>query len=163
MKTERLEFLADINRYTQRYAEWIGRQCREKSIKAVAEETNLGWDSVKDLDKLYMAKQLEAHPIEPPKRIGIDELAIGRGHSYRILIHDLDRKRPIWFGDDRGRSREAIDAYFQSLSDSVQNSAESDRLISAQSDRSVSAESDRSISPESDRFRYGPVRLTQSA
>lgn len=45
----------------------------------------------------------------------------------------------------------------------VQNSAESDRLISAQSDRSVSAESDRSISPESDRFRYGPVRLTQSA
>ena len=117
VKTERLEFLADINRYTQRYAEWIGRQCREKSIKAVAEETNLGWDSVKDLDKLYMAKQLEAHPIEPPKRIGIDELAIGRGHSYRILIHDLDRKRPIWFGDDRGRSREAIDAYFQSLSD----------------------------------------------
>ena len=45
----------------------------------------------------------------------------------------------------------------------MQNSAESDRLISAQSDRSVSAESDRSISPESDRFRYGPVRLTQSA
>jgi len=117
VKTERLSFLADINRYTDRYADWIGRQCREKSVKAVSEETGLLWDTVKDLDKLYMNKQLAAHPVQAPKRLGIDEIAIGKGHSYRIIVHDLDRRRPIWVGDDRGRTREAIDAYFQSLSD----------------------------------------------
>jgi hypothetical protein len=86
-------------------------------VKAVSEETGLLWDTVKDLDKLYMNKQLAANPVQAPKRLGIDEISIGKGHSYRIIVHDLDRKRPIWVGDDRGRSREAIDAYFQSLSD----------------------------------------------
>ena len=52
VRTEKLSFLADVNRYTERYAEWVGRQCREKSVKAVAEETGLGWDTVKDLDKI---------------------------------------------------------------------------------------------------------------
>jgi hypothetical protein len=28
--------------------------CREKSVKAVSEETGLLWDTVKDLDKLYI-------------------------------------------------------------------------------------------------------------
>lgn len=67
----------------------------------------------------------------------------------------------IWVGIDV--SKRHLDAVWVVDGKRVQNSAESDRLISAQSDRSVSAESDRSISPESDRFRYGPVRLTQSA
>jgi len=105
-----------VNRYTERYAEWIGRQCREKSVKAVSLETGLGWDTVKDLDKVYMRRQLERYPVEPPRVIGIDELSIGEGQTYRILIHDLEKRRPIWKGDERGRKKEGIDAFFQSLS-----------------------------------------------
>ena len=115
VRTERLSFLADVNRYTDRYAEWVGRQCREKSVKAVAEETGLGWDTVKDLDIIYMRKQLKLNPVEPPRVIGIDELAIGQGHSYRVVVHDLERRRPIWFGDERGRTQEVIDSYYQGI------------------------------------------------
>lgn len=115
VRTERISFLADINRYTDRYAEWIGRQCREKSVKAVSEETGLGWDTVKDLDMIYMKKQLAQYPAAPPRVLGIDELAVGRGQSYRILIHDLESRRPIWMGDERGRKKEGIDAYYLGL------------------------------------------------
>jgi len=115
VRTERLTFLADINRYTERYAEWIGRQCREKSVKAVSEDTGLDWDTVKELDKAYMHRQLELHPAEAPRVLGIDELAVGPGHSYRILVHDLEKRRPLWMGDDRGRNKEGIDAFFQTL------------------------------------------------
>jgi hypothetical protein len=45
----------------------------------------------------------------------------------------------------------------------LQNSAESDRLVSEQSARSVSDESDRSIPAQSDRFWPSRVCLTQSA
>ena len=116
VRTEKLSFLADISRYTDRYADWIGRQCREKSIKAVSEETGLCWDTVKDLDKIYMKKQLAAYPAVSPRVIGIDELSIGTGQTYRIIIHDLEKRRPIWVGDERGRKKEGIDAYFNSLS-----------------------------------------------
>jgi len=115
VKTERFSFLTDIGRHTERYAEWIGRQCREKSVKAVAEETGLGWDVVKKLDKIYMEKQLKRFPPESPRVIGVDELAVGRGQTYRILVHDLIRRRPIWMGGDKGRTKEGIDAFYLGL------------------------------------------------
>jgi transposase len=38
-------------------------------------------------------------------RIGIDEISIKKRHTYRIVVSDLDRKRPIWFGgEDRSEA-----------------------------------------------------------
>src|SRR5215469_6650888 len=40
-----------------------------------------------------------------PKAIGIDEIAVRKGHNYRIVVSDLERKRPIWLGgDDRSEA-----------------------------------------------------------
>ena len=30
--------------------------------------------------------------------IGIDEISIRKGHTYRIVVSDLEKTRPIWFG-----------------------------------------------------------------
>jgi transposase len=35
-----------------------------------------------------------------PKAIGIDEISIRKGHTYRIVVSDLIRMRPIWFGGE---------------------------------------------------------------
>ena len=41
--------------------------------------------------------------------IGIDEIAIRKGHTYRIVVSDLERKRPIWFGGiDRSEASMAM-------------------------------------------------------
>jgi transposase len=32
--------------------------------------------------------------------IGIDEISIRKGHDYRIVVSDLVRGRPIWFGGE---------------------------------------------------------------
>jgi hypothetical protein len=38
--------------------------------------------------------------------IGVDEIAIGAGHSYRIVVSDLLLGRPVWFGGtDRSEAR----------------------------------------------------------
>ena len=31
-------------------------------------------------------------------QVPLDEISVGRGHSYRIVVSDLVRGRPIWFG-----------------------------------------------------------------
>ena len=46
-----------------------------------------------------------------PRVIGIDEIAIGKGHSYRIVVSDLERGRPIWFGGT-DRSEASLDEFF---------------------------------------------------
>ena len=98
VKRERLDFLADNPLYTKRFAHYVGRRCRSAAIKDIAEELKLDWDTVKTLEKQYMQAQLERAGAPGPKAIGIDEISVRKGHSYRIVVSDLVRRRPIWFG-----------------------------------------------------------------
>ena len=102
VKRERLDFLADNPRYTKRFAFYVGRRCRQGSIRDVAKELRLDWDTVKTLEKQYMQVQLARAGLPGPKAIGIDEISIRKGHTYRIVVSDLIRKRPIWFGGEDG-------------------------------------------------------------
>ena len=61
-----------------------------------------------------MREQLRRAGTPGPKVIGIDELSIGRGHNYRIIVSDLVRGRPIWFGGT-DRSEKSLDLFFQWL------------------------------------------------
>jgi transposase len=97
VKQETLSWLASSGRFTQRFEEHIGRQCREMSIARVAEFHRLSWDQVRRMEMAYMERLIFKHP--PSKRlraIGIDEVSIRKGHSYAIVVADLDQGRPIW-------------------------------------------------------------------
>jgi len=98
VKQERLDWLAANPHYTKRFALYVGRQCRSGSIKEVAEDLRLDWHAVKEMDKLYMREQLARTPDPRPDIIGIDEIAIRKGHVYRIVVSDVLREEPIWFG-----------------------------------------------------------------
>ena len=98
VKREPLDFLADNPLYTKRFAFYVGRRCRSATIKDVAQELHLDWHTVKRLEKQYMAAQLAKAGKPAPKAIGIDEISIRKGHTYRIVVSDLIRGRPIWFG-----------------------------------------------------------------
>lgn len=114
VKQERLNWLADHPFYTRRFAFFVGRRCRDSTVKAVAEELRLDWDTVKALDIQYMTEQLRRAGTPGPKVIGIDEMSIGRGHSYRIVVSDLIRRRAIWFGGT-GRTEADLDLFFKWL------------------------------------------------
>jgi transposase len=62
------------------------------------EDLRLDWHTVKTLDQQYMQAQLARAGRPGPQVIGIDEIAIRKGHTYRIVVSDLLRGRPIWFG-----------------------------------------------------------------
>ena len=74
----------------------------------VARELHLDWNTVKDLEKQYMREQLRRVGTPAPKVIGIDEISIRKGHTYRIVVSDLVRRRPIWFGG-QDRSEKSLD------------------------------------------------------
>jgi transposase len=42
---------------------------------------------------------------------GIDEVSIRKGHTYRIVVSDLERRRPIWFGG-QDRSEANLDLFY---------------------------------------------------
>ena len=111
VKRERLDFLADNPRYTKRFAFYVGKRCRSSTIKDIADELGLEWHTVKELEKQYMRAQLRRAGTPGPKVIGIDEVSIRKGHTYRIVVSDLVRRRPIWFGG-KDRSEASMDEFF---------------------------------------------------
>jgi len=95
---ERLAFLADNAHYTERFACYVGRRCRAATVQDVAKELHLDRHAVKDLEKQYMQAQLARVGSPGPEAIGIDGISIRKGQDYRIVVSDLIRRRPIWFG-----------------------------------------------------------------
>ena len=114
VKQERLAWISENPFYTKRFAFYVGRRCRTCTIQDIAKELALNWKTVKQLEKQYMQEQLRRIGTPGPSVIGIDEISIRKGHSYRIVVSDLIRRRPIWFGG-KDRSEESMDQFYQWL------------------------------------------------
>lgn len=114
MKQERFDFLADNPFYTKRFAFYVGKRCRTSTIKDVATELHLDWKTVKELEKQYLREQLRRAGKPRPKVIGIDEMSVRKGHTYRIVVSDLEQRQPIWFGGI-DRSEASMNLFYQWL------------------------------------------------
>ena len=111
VKQEQRTFVADNPLYTKRFALYVGRRCRASTIRDVAQDLRLDWHTVKALEQQYMREQLWRAGTPGPRVIGLDEVSLRRGHTYRIVVTDLIRKRAIWFGGT-DRSEASLDAFF---------------------------------------------------
>ncbi len=111
---EWLNWLADNTRYTKRFAMEVGECCRDATNKAVARKFGLHEHTVKGLDIHYMRALLAKQPKMSPTVIGVDEIAIRKGHRYRIIVSDLILERPIWVGQE-GRKEADFQVFFDEL------------------------------------------------
>jgi transposase len=115
VKRETLSMLAKSARFTQRFEDRIGQLCREMTITRVAELNNLSWDQVCRMEKCYMRRLLGQHPPSQQLRtIGVDEISVHKGHTYAIVVADLDQRRPIWLGG-QGRTEQDLQLFFDTM------------------------------------------------
>ena len=66
------------------------------------------------LEKQYLQEQLRRVGAPGPKVLGIDEISLRKGHTYRIVVSHLFRRRPIWFGGP-DRSQASLELFFKEL------------------------------------------------
>jgi transposase len=116
VRQETLAWLAESGRFTKRFERMIGKDCRAMTVKEVAERHRLSWDQVRRMDVAYMRELWSKHlPSLRLRAIGVDEISIRRGHSYAIVVADLDQKRPIWMSSELGRAEEDMDRFFDDM------------------------------------------------
>ncbi|MDB4916864.1 MAG: tnpA 1 [Gemmatimonadetes bacterium] len=106
--------LAANPHYTKRVALYVGKQCRSASINEMPADLHLDGHAAEEMEKLYMREQLALVGNPRPGVIGIDEISIRKGHVYRIVIIDLERGLPIWFGGV-DRSAESLVMFYDFL------------------------------------------------
>jgi len=110
---ELLDFCNKHSRHTKRFEERVAIFCRAMTVKDVAEEFQLSWQTVKDIDKNEMRKYIAPLSEAHPERIGIDEIAYEKGHKYLTVVRDIDLGKVIWVGE--GRKKEDLNRFFEEL------------------------------------------------
>ncbi len=114
MKRERLEDFLENALHSQRFARYIGERCAPARSRTLPRSS--GWTGTRSSGwrKQYMREQLERSGKPRPKVIGIDEISVRKGHEYRIVVSDLEKHRPIWFGG-ADRSEASMDEFYRFL------------------------------------------------
>jgi transposase len=113
--TERLEAIAPLARYTRRYEQYLFEQCRGTTIQAVHRREGLGYKAVEGVFYRMAARQHVTPGINPVRRLGIDEIALKKGHGqYVLVLSDLDQGCVITVLPDR--TKETLEAYLATWS-----------------------------------------------
>jgi transposase len=83
------------------------------SQKAVAQRMGLSWDEVHGIMQRAVARGLKRREAEPIPRIGVDEKAFCKGHSYATLVTDLDRGCVLYVAEERKQT--SLDGFWGTL------------------------------------------------
>lgn len=112
-RLEKLTWLGRYQRVTDRLAEAVGQLLESSNILAVAGFFQLGWHTVKTLDKARLGRVLQEPDWSRIHYLAMDEFALHKGHRYATVVVDPIRRQVLWVGN--GRSRETARAFFEQL------------------------------------------------
>lgn len=115
VQTEALEF-AEVRgaRVTRPLASLIHEPCKVAAVKAVAVLVGLHRHTVKDIDKQALAKVQAERPLDGITVLGMDEIAVGKGHNYWTLVSALEGPRgPEMLNVVEGRSEKKLKRFWR--------------------------------------------------
>ncbi len=72
------------------------------SISAVAEFTGLHWDTVKNIEKRYLAGKYAKGCFRGVRQLGIDELYLGRKFGFITVVRNLESRAVLFVGKGKG-------------------------------------------------------------
>ncbi len=100
--------------YTHALERYVIDLCARMTIRDVSQHTRLHWETVKNIDKKRLKRQLpRAEDLRLLKYLGIDEVSVRRGHRYLTTVVDLQTGRVVYVGE--GRRVESLEPFIRRL------------------------------------------------
>lgn len=113
VRVESLSWLSRYARITCRLHAHVEALARILPIKHVAEFTGLHWDTVRQVDNLRLARDVQEPDWSQVSHLVMDEFAVHKGHRYATVVINADNHQVLWVG--MGNSREAVRPFFEQL------------------------------------------------
>ncbi|AJK44765.1 ISL3 family transposase [Burkholderia plantarii] len=112
-RLEKLDWLGRYQRVTERFAKACEKLLQAASVQAVAAFYDLGWHTVKSIDKARLRARVRDPDWSSIRYLAMDEFALHKGHRYATVVVDPIGRQVLWIG--QGRSRETARAFFEQL------------------------------------------------
>jgi transposase len=116
-RLEKLDWLGRYQRVTERFAKACEKLLQAASVQAVAAFYDLGWHTVKSIDKARLRARVKEPDWSGIRYLAMDEFALHKGHRYATVVVDPIGRQVLWIG--QGRSRETARAFFEQLPEGV--------------------------------------------
>lgn len=115
VKVEEVPWAIGKSSLTKAFAHHLAGWARYISWKEVAARFGVCWDKVGQAVKWLVDYGMEHRSLEGITAIGVDEIAIGKGHKYLTLVYQIDStcRRLLWVGKER--TMESFHAFFDML------------------------------------------------
>lgn len=115
IKTERVPWADGKNRSCNVYRLFLARWARRLSWSEVASIFGTTWNVVCRSIRWVVDYGLEQRELDNIKSIGVDEVAIWKGHKYLTVVYQIDEgiRRLLWVG--RERTEETLIGFFDML------------------------------------------------
>ena len=101
-------------RYTSQFECYAIDVLTETSVEGASRLLRTTWHQTWHIMERAVKRGLACKSRAPPRRNGIDEKAIAKGHKYLTIVCDLDEGTVEYVADDRRQS--SLDEYYQRLS-----------------------------------------------
>ncbi len=88
--------------YTRSFERYALELSRRMTILDVARHLDVGWDTIKDIQKRDLSRRFAKPKLKHLEHIAIDEIAAARGHRYLTVVLDLDSGAVVFVGDGKG-------------------------------------------------------------
>jgi transposase len=88
--------------YTKGFERYALELSRRMTIRDVAAHLDVGWDTIKDIQKRDLLRRYSRPKLKHLRRIAIDEIAVAKGHRYLTVVMDLESGAVVFVGDGKG-------------------------------------------------------------
>ena len=105
-------FAEENRHYTRSFERYVLELLKHMTIKAVAQHLQLGWDTVKEIQKRYLNKHFANPELKKLKKIAIDEICVGKG-KFLTLVLDLKTGAVVYVGN--GKDSAALEPFWKKL------------------------------------------------
>jgi transposase len=108
-----LDFADPRRQYTRSFERYALELSRHMTIRDVAGHLQVGWDTIKEIQKRYLEKRCRKPRLAKLRQMAIDEIAIGKGHRYLTVVLNLETGAVVFVGE--GKGADALEPFWRRL------------------------------------------------
>jgi len=82
---------------------------RHSTVEDVARHLGMSWDTVKEIHVRALRRKYSKRKLKHLKYLGVDEVAVRKGHSYLTIVVDLETGAVVWAVPER--TTESLEAF----------------------------------------------------
>jgi transposase len=113
LRLEPILLAAPKKHWTKALGRFIVDMLHHSTVEDVAQHLGMSWDTIKDIHKQALLRKYSKRKLRHLKYLGVDEIAIRKGHSYLTVVVDLETGSVVWAAPDR--KTESLEIFFKQL------------------------------------------------